>query len=233
MQDHNTSAPVKKRRVVDALTRTMHALMAVSFGLAYITSEMDGLRWLHVTMGYTLGAVFLLRVVWGLLGPRRVSLWSLGGRLSGIHPLPSLVRQRDGQALLKLMLAFSMVALLVCVLPVVATGYVTYFEWLGEWAEDIHESLANFMLLVVGCHVGTLVLLGMGKHGQPVRPMLTGRVQGQGPDLVKHNLAAAAIALLLLVGGFWTWQSYQSIVDPQFTQQPRWLHPEGGYDGDD
>ena len=89
------------------------------------------------------------------------------------------------------------------------------------------------MLLAVGGHVATVVLLTWGRTGNPVRPMLTGRVEGKGPDLVKHNLVSVAIVLLLLAASFWSWQTWQYIHDPQFMHQPRWLHPEGGYQEDE
>ena len=65
MQNNITVPAASKRRVIDAFTQALHALMAVSFALAYITSEVDSLRLVHVTMGYTLGAVFVVRVLWG------------------------------------------------------------------------------------------------------------------------------------------------------------------------
>lgn len=230
MQNHSAERTVSRRRVVDAFTRTLHALMAISFGLAYVTSEVDALRLVHVTMGYTLGVVFLLRLIWGVLGPRRVSLSVLGGRLAGIRQVLDVIRRCAWQEWLKIVLALSVVTLLLCVLPVVTSGYVTYFEFFGEWSEDVHESLANLMVLAVSGHVVAVVLLSWGQSVRQVRPMITGCIEGQGPDLIQHNLVLVAVALLLMVTGFWSWQAYQYAVDPQLIQQPRWLHPEGGYE---
>ena len=140
-----------------------------------------------------------------------------------------MIKSFDWQGLVKLLLAVSMVTLLVCSMPVVASGYVTYLDCLGKWTKEVHETLGNFMLLAVGCHVGAVTLLSMGKTDRQVRPMITGCVAGNGPDLVKHNLVAVALALLLAVVSFWSWQTYQYILDPQLTQQARWLHPVGGY----
>lgn len=229
MQNNITVPAASKRRVVDAFTRALHALVAVSFGLAYITSEVDSLRLVHVTMGYTLGAVFLIRVMWGVVGPRRVKLKGLAGRLGTLDHSLEMIKSFDLQGLVKLLLAVSMVTLLLCSMAVVASGYVTYLEWLGKWTKEVHETLGNFMLLAVVCHVGVVTLLSMGKTDRQVRPMITGCVAGNGPDLVKHNLVAAALALLLVVVSFWSWQTYQYILDPQFTHQPQWLHPLGGY----
>lgn len=229
MSKHFTDTTTPTRRVVDVFTRVLHALMAISFGLAYASAEVDALRLVHVTLGYTFGAAFLLRVVWGGVGPRRVSLRALGGRLSGLGQTLELLRRLELAQLLQRVLPLSMVALLLCAPIVVGSGYVTYFHGLGAWGEDIHESLASAMVLLASGHVGAVVFLRWLRPEHPLRPMLTGRVPGQGPDLVKHNGAAAAIALLLLVLGFWVWQAEQYRVDPQFMAQPRWLHPVGGY----
>ena len=229
MQQSSTAPEASKRRVVDAFTRALHALMAVSFGLAYITSEAEGLRLVHVTMGYTLGAVFMIRVTWGVLGPRRVSLKALTSRLATLDHSLEMIKSSDWQGLVKLLLAVSMATLLTCSMPVVASGYVTYLDWLGKWSKEVHETLGNFMMLAVGFHVGAVTLLSMGKNDRQVRPMITGCVPGNGPDLVKHNLVAVALTLLLVVVSFWSWQAHQYILDPQFTDQPQWLHPVRGY----
>lgn len=229
MHNSITVPATSKRRVVDAFTRTLHACMAVSFGLAYITSEMEGLRLVHVTMGYTLGAVCLIRVMWGVVGPRRVKLKGLAGRLGTLDHTLEMIKSFDWQGLVKLLLAVSMMTLLICSMPVVASGYVTYLDWLGKWTKEVHETLGNLMLLAVLFHVVAVTLLNMDKNERQGRPMITGCVPGNGPDLVKHNLVAASLALLLVLVSFWFWQAYQYILDPQFTHQPQWLHPSGGY----
>ncbi len=132
-----TDTTTPTRRVVDVFTRVLHALMAISFGLAYASAEVDALRLVHVTLGYTFGAAFLLRVVWGGVGPRRVSLRALGGRLSGLGQTLELLRRLELAQLLQRVLPLSMVALLLCAPLVVGSGYVTYFHGLGAWGEDI------------------------------------------------------------------------------------------------
>ena len=229
MQNSITVPAASKRRVVDAFTRALHALMAVSFVLAYITSEVDGLRLVHVTMGYTLGAVFLIRVIWGMSGPRRVRLKGMTGRLASLDQSLEMIKSLDWQGLIKLLLPVSMVTLLLCSMPVVASGYVTYLDWIGKWTKEVHETLGNFMLVAAACHVGAVILLSMGKTDLQLRPMISGYVAGNGPDLVKHNLVVVALAVLAVIVSFWSWQTYQYLHDPQFTHQPQWLHPLGGY----
>jgi len=207
--------------------------MASTFGLAYITSEMDGLRLVHVTLGYTLGLVFAVRVFWGLVGPRRVHLRVLIEKLRGLSDFAQNLQRYDWRSALHMVLAVTVVALLALVLPVIASGYMTYFKLQGQWTEEVHEVFGNMMLLVVSCHVAAVVLLSLGNSERQIRSMLTGYVEDKGPNLVTNNLMAVATAFLLLIISLWTWQVYQYIHDPLLTQQPSWLHPVGGYKEED
>lgn len=230
-----TEAPAPTRRTVDAFTRTLHALLAMSFLGAYITAESEIFRLVHVTLGYTLGGLLLVRVVWGLLGPRHARLSALLGKLRGLgawlqglgHGLGGVQASwRQGQ---NLYMALSVVAVLLAIAPVVLSGYVTYQEWTGEWMEEVHEFFGNFMLVAVLAHICGVVVLSLLRRRNLAIPMLTGRVEGAGPDLVKSNHGLLAILLLAAVVSFWVWQ-WQ---DAPHQQGPGegvavWLHPAPG-----
>lgn len=79
-----TPGPVPTRRTVDAFTRTLHALLALSFIGAYITAESEVFRLVHVSLGYTLGGLLVARLLWGLLGPRYVRWTAMWGKLRGL-----------------------------------------------------------------------------------------------------------------------------------------------------
>ena len=55
------------RRVVDATTRMLHWLMALSFTVAYITADGERWRLVHVTLGYTLAGLVVARVRFGFV----------------------------------------------------------------------------------------------------------------------------------------------------------------------
>ena len=73
------------RRVVDAATRMLHWLMALSFTGAYITADGERWRLVHVTLGYTLAGLLRPGAV-GLFGPRQVRLSVLWRKLQGCPP---------------------------------------------------------------------------------------------------------------------------------------------------
>lgn len=196
------------RRTVDAFTRTLHALLALSFVGAYATAESELLKGVHVSLGYTLGGLLLARVLWGLWGPRHARLSALWCKLHGLgnwfHAL------RTGRAswhqTQNLYMALSVALLLLVIAPLVFSGYVTDQEWLGDWMEEVHEFLGNFMLLAVLAHLGGVLALSVLRRRNLALPMLTGRVSGVGPDLIKKNHVMLAVLLLVSVLSFWLWQ---------------------------
>jgi cytochrome b len=53
-------------RVWDPLIRVIHWLLAAAVLIDWLTDEP---RWMHVWLGYLVGALILVRVVWGFVGP--------------------------------------------------------------------------------------------------------------------------------------------------------------------
>jgi cytochrome b len=228
---------VPKRRVIDAPTRMFHALFALSFLGAYLTA--DGERWraLHVTLGYTLAGLLAFRVLYGLLGPRHAGLGLMLRKLAGAPAwLRSAAQELKGGSVLavnwrqgqNLLMALAVLALLGLVLPLTLTGYGSYNDWgkfLGEdGLEDLHEFFGNAFLAVVLAHIGLTVAISLLRRRNQALPMLTGRVQGAGPDLVKHNHAWLAGLLLAAVLAFvsWHWQQAPQAQVQVQVQEPSW-----------
>lgn len=214
------SAPAKTRRVVDAPTRVFHALFALSFLGAYLTADAERWRALHVTLGYTMVGLLAFRVAYGLFGPRQAGLGLLWRKLAGLpawlRSFATGIRQatlsgipwRQGQNLL---MALSIFSLLVLVVPLTLSGYGTYNDWAaGEWLAEVHEFFGNALLAVVLVHLALVVGLSVVRKRNQALPMLTGRVEGPGPDLVTHNRAwlAALIVMAVLAFGTWQWQQF-------------------------
>ncbi len=65
-------APAKDSiQVWDLFVRASHWLIAVGFFVAYFTEE-DAMT-VHAWAGYLVGALLVLRIVWGLVGPPATS----------------------------------------------------------------------------------------------------------------------------------------------------------------
>jgi cytochrome b len=214
---------VPQRRVIDAPTRMFHWLFALSFVGAYLTAEGERWRALHVTLGYTLAGLLAFRVLYGLLGPRQAGL---GLMLRKLSSAPTWLRSaaqglKSGQVLgincrqgQNLLMALAVLALLVLAVPLTLSGYATYNDWGnslgGDWLEDVHEFFGNAFLAVVLAHIGLIVAISLLRRRNQALPMLTGRTEGAGADLVKHNHAWLAGLLMAAVLGFNGWQWQQS-----------------------
>ena len=232
------------RRVTDAPTRMFHWLFALCFLGAYATADAEAWRALHVTLGYSLAGLLAFRVLYGAFGPRQAGLGMLLRKLSGApawlraagHGLQQKslagVNWRQGQNLL---MALAIVALLVLVVPLTLSGYATYNDWGdtlgGDWIEDVHEFFGEFFLVMVLGHLALILGLSLLRRKNQALPMLTGRVEGQGPDLVAHNRSWLAVLLLLAVLAFAAWQWQQS--PGGLVPSPPWSAAEEDHGGGD
>ena len=210
-----TTVPAPRRLVTDAPTRMFHWLFALSFAGAYLTAESEHWRLLHVTLGYSFAGLLVFRLLYGLLGPRQAGLGLLWRKL-GAAPawLRSLrtgasVNWRQGQ---NLAMALAVVLMLALVLPLTLSGYATYNDWGdvlgGDWLEETHELFGNVFLIVVLAHLALIAGLSLLRRKNQAAPMLTGRVDGPGPNLVQHNRVwlAALLLIAVLAYGAWEWQ---------------------------
>jgi cytochrome b len=207
------TAPAPRRLVTDAPTRMFHWLFALSFLGAYLTADGERFRLLHVTLGYTLAGLLVFRVLYGLLGPRQARLGVLWRKLTGlpawlrsVRTAPSLsaVNWRQAQNLL---MALAVFALLVLVVPLTLSGYGTYNDW-GDVLEEVHEFVGEAFLFVVLAHLALIAGLSLLRRKNQAAPMLSGRVEGPGPNLVQKNRTwlAALLLIAVLAYGAWEWQ---------------------------
>ena len=207
------------RLVIDAPTRVFHWLFALSFAGAYLTA--DGERWraLHVTLGYALAGLLAFRVLYGIFGPRHAGLGmllrKLGGAPAWLRSLGQGLRQRSAQGIQwrqgqNLLMALAVGSMLVLTVPLTLSGYGTSNDWGaflgGDWLEDVHEFFGNAFLAVVLGHIAFIVALSVLRRRNQALPMLTGRIAGAGPDLVKRNRVWLAVLLGAAVLGFIVWQ---------------------------
>lgn len=206
-----TSAGETRIRVWDLPTRLFHWSLAASFAGAWLTSESERWRDVHVLLGYALLALVAFRIVWGLVGPRyaRFSQFVRGpGAVT--RYLRSLVTGRpEHHTGHNPAGALAVLVLLALGAATALTGWATYQDIGGEWFEELHEGLATAMLVVVGVHIAAVVLSSLLHKENLVRAMITGFKRGR-PDegLRGQRLAAGLLVAVLVVGvAAWGWQA--------------------------
>jgi len=201
------------RLMIDAPVRAFHWLFALSFAGAWITAESERWRGLHVTLGYAFGGLLLFRLVYGLVGPRQARLSLLWHRVSGLGEgvRNAMAGRFDLARAATLGMGAVMLLLMAVAAPLALSGYAGHVDWLGleDAMEDVHEFFANAAMALVLTHLALIVLLSVLRRRNLATPMLTGRMPGPGPGLVKANRAGLALLVVLACLGFVGWQTLQ------------------------
>lgn len=203
------SAP--SRRTIDAPTRVFHGLMALSFVGAYASADSERWRLLHITLGYTMLGLMGFRLVWFLMGPKPSRWQAWRARWQAAKQSVSALFQGAGRVapLVAGAQTALLLAVLVAAMLVPLSGHALDQGWWGDALEDVHEAAGEAMLALVLAHITVALVSGWARSNNPLKQMLTGRVPGSGPDLVPHNRAWLAAAMLALVLAFW-WNQWQS-----------------------
>ncbi len=192
-------------RVWDVPVRVFHWLLVLCFAGAFLTAESERWRLVHVTLGYTVAGLVLFRLLWGLVGTRHArfasfvrapqAVWRYLGSLLRGTPEHHLGHNPAG--------GWAIVALLLGCALLAASGWASYNDIGAGWLEELHEALGKGVLLLVGVHVGA-VLVSSHLHGENlVGALFTGRKRGepaQGIARAWTGLGAALAAAVLL---FW------------------------------
>lgn len=197
--------------VWDLPTRLFHWLLALSFVVAWLTSDSD--RWLdvHVLAGYLMSGLIAFRLVWGIAGSRyakfRAFAFKPGEALAYLRD----VLRRDARRYIGHNPAGSWAIYLLLVLGFLAAasglvvlggeeqhgplaGLVGFAT--GEQFKELHEVMAWLMLAVVGLHLaGVAVESWLHRENLP-RAMVTGFKEGQAGEGISSGRKITGVMLL-------------------------------------
>lgn len=190
---------MEKILVWDAPVRLGHWLMVGGFILAWLTSESESLRLVHAASGGAVLGAILFRLVWGVVGTRHARFASFvrapGTALSYFRDLvtgraPHTAGHNPAGA-------YAILALLGLGLAAGATGWLIYNDLDGHWVEELHEGLAQAMLVVALVHVAGVVAGSLAHRENLLRAMVTGAKRGLPTEAIA---GARPLAALLLLG---------------------------------
>ena len=179
--------PVK---VWDPFVRIFHWTLVLSFFVAYISEE-DFLD-IHVFAGYTVLALVLSRLIWGLIGTHHA-------RFSDFIYSPKTIKHFIKDTLLlkaKRYLGHNpaggamILLMIISLLVTTVTGIAVYgaeeqagpmsswfsldHKFCGDVLEETHEFFANFTLLLVFIHVAGVIIESLIHKENLVKSMITG-----------------------------------------------------------
>lgn len=205
-----TSAAASSATVLvwDAPVRVFHWLMVLCFAGAYLTAESEMWRLVHVTLGYTMAGLVAFRLVWGVVGTRhaRFAAFVRDPRAVTQYLRSLLQGQPEHHTGHNPAGALAIVGMLGLTVAIAGTGWAAYNDLTGEWVAELHELVANGMLLLVGLHIAAVVVSSWLHRENLARAMLTGRKSGNPADGVRSAWRLLATILLISVLGFWYFQ---------------------------
>jgi cytochrome b len=164
-------------RVWDPLVRIGHWTLVLAVAAAWFTSE--GNHELHEAIGYVALAVVVVRLAWGFIGPRyaRFSQF-VRGPAATLRYTGQLVHGREPRYIGHNPLGgWMIVALLLGTALTALSGvlYTTDRFWGVEWVEDLHEGLANTLLVLAAFHIGGVIVESLRQREDLVGSMFHGR----------------------------------------------------------
>ena len=197
--------------VWDLPVRVFHWLMVGCFAVAWVSAESERWRLLHVTMGYTMAALLVFRIVWGLIGTRHARFADfVRGPRAVARYVASMLRGRAEPSIGHNPAgAWAIVALLALTGLTAVTGWAAD-AWASHWLEEAHEVAAHAFLAVVVVHIAGVVVGSWLHRENLVRSMVTGRKAGEPAEAIGRAWRAVALLVLAAVLGFWWLQWTQA-----------------------
>ncbi len=127
--------------------RWYHAVLAVVTLLAYFSGDWG---FIHDLLGYGVGVIIVLRLVWAVFNPRQIGLNRFYPVFDGISWANGLTHPAISKSLI--------FAIAVSLILATVTGLMTLGDG-GEVVDDIHEGVSGIVIWVVVPHGAYLYLV--------------------------------------------------------------------------
>lgn len=213
-----TGRPGQRILVWDMPVRVFHWLLVICFAGAWLTSESERLQMIHYAFGYTACLLVLIRLVWGVIGTRyarfnqflkrpRVVLEHFLVMLRG-HPHHDVGHNPAG--------GLVMIALMLLILVIGLTGYLSVKEFLGNFAGHAHEAVASFALAVVILHILAAMAMSVLEKQNLVKSMVDGKKRGMPEQAIRYP--QYLIGALIFLGSLYFFYLILSGSLPALTQ---------------
>jgi cytochrome b len=170
--------------VWDPLVRVLHWSLVVAVGLGWATTFRLG-GW-HRAVGWTALAIVVVRVAWGLVGPRRARFGSFvrGPLVTARHARRVLAGDEPRHVGHNPLGGWMIVALLVVVAGLAFTGWLYNTErfWGDQTVEQLHVWLAWAIVALAAVHVAGVFAASFRHRENLVAAMLDGKKRAPRDD---------------------------------------------------
>ena len=174
--------------VWDMPVRVFHWLLVICFAGAWLTSESERLAMIHYAFGYTACLLVLIRLVWGLIGTRyarfsqflkspKAVIEHFMAMLRG-HPHHDVGHNPAG--------GLVMFGLMLLILLIGLTGYLSVKEFLGNFVSEAHEAVASLVLGLVIVHIIAAIAMSVIERQNLVRSMVNGKKLGMPEQGIRY-----------------------------------------------
>ena len=211
----------KVREVImvwDMPVRVFHWLLVICFAGAWLSAESERWAMIHYAFGYTACLLVLIRLVWGLIGTRyarfsqflkspKAVLEHFMAMLRG-HPHHDVGHNPAG--------GLVMFALMLLILVIGLTGYLSVKEFLGNFVSEAHEAVASLVLGLVIVHIIAAVGMSVIERQNLVRSMVTGKKKGMPEQGIRYP--QYLIGALIFLGALYFFYLTLSGSLPSLTQ---------------
>lgn len=174
-------------RVWDPLVRIGHWALVAAVAAAWLTHE--GFGAVHEWIGYVALGVVAVRLVWGLVGPRyaRFTQFVRSPGVTAAYARAMLANREPRHIGHNPLGGWMIVALLATVAAVGVSGWLMTTDafWGDERMEDVHELLAEGLLVLIALHVAGAIVESIRHRENLVRAMIDGNKRTPAPGDVQ------------------------------------------------
>ncbi|MBU0622717.1 MAG: cytochrome b/b6 domain-containing protein [Gammaproteobacteria bacterium] len=192
-------------RVWDVPTRVFHWTLVLSFCGAFLTSESERYRDIHVMLGYTILGLIVFRLLWGFIGTRYARfdsfLFTPGEVLGYVSDMvKGKARHFVGHNPAG---SVSIWLLLLLAAGSGVSGVLLFQDIGGDAMEELHEVLSFGMLAVVAVHVAGVVVSSILHRENLLRAMITGTKSSEREQGAERSYIWLGVIMLAVVVAFW------------------------------
>lgn len=192
--------------------RGSHILLIILFAVCYLLADYEDDLSYHAIVGYLLGVVFLLRVLWGFIGSRYSRFRDFNLNKNDLKEyLLSPLSETKEYAGHNPASSYAIIAMMILVFISIFTGTVAYgvqeglgiFSNLysdgeGHFFKEVHEFFVNLFLAIIGIHIIGALIDKYIKKGDAIDSMITGYKNLSQRENIRMNILQKLYIIIAL-----------------------------------